>query len=146
MPREMMSKVIDGSTYEFSQYGANESVRMFLRVSKIIGTPMSMLGNIDMKEGKVSIELNGGMIAEAVDALMRRADENEVLDIFQKLCSKDVLCNGGKIDFNLHYQGRLPLMFKVLYAALEVQYGNFFDAFGVKPASKVSATTQDPQT
>ena len=128
--RELIEKTVDGEVYSFSQFGAKKSLRMLIKISKIVGKPLSLAFASAEGPGKLSDKtVNPNTLAQAVEALMERMDEDEVISILESLTSGDAcLCNGKKVDFNGHYEGNLSHMFKVLKAALEVQYGNFFDA------------------
>lgn len=128
MARETIQKVIDGKNYEFSQYGAKQGLKMLLRLSKIIGEPLAMGMSAFYGQGGKTESIKGDVLGRAVKALMSNAHEDEVLDLCTKFSSEDMLCDGKKIDFNSHYEGNFGLMFRVIQAALEVQYGNFFDA------------------
>lgn len=146
--RELVNKKIDGIEYNFGQFGANKSLKLLVRLSKIAGEPLALA--FASAEGTGSLlekKINPAMLGNAVKVLFDKLDETDALELIQGLTSKDsCLCEGKQIDFNLHYEGRLPHMFKVLYAALEVQYGNFFDALTDLSAMSKQATTSVPAT
>ncbi len=139
---EMQKRTVDGDVYEFSQFGTKESLRVLSKLSKILGKPIALgfaaLGTDPKKpepevegEQKKSLfdrEINKEILAQAIDAFTERLDENEVIDLIETLAGKNVLCNGKPVIFNSHYEGKIAVLFKVVAAALEVQYGNFFDA------------------
>jgi Phage tail assembly chaperone protein, TAC len=77
---------------------------------------------IDLKE------LDTDILGKAARALIERMDEDEVVGLIKKLTSEGVLCDHQPIVFDTHYEGNLGHLFKVLMAALEVQYGNFTGA------------------
>ncbi len=70
--------------------------------------------------GKDQTQLLGG----AVRALVERLDEDEVLQIIKNLVDT-AECDGKKIIFETHFQGKIGHLFKVVYAVLEVQYSDF---------------------
>ena len=135
--RELASKEIDGLEYQFEQFGAKKSLKILFRLSKQIGKPLSLLvgsmsGEKDKKLLDRDIKLD--MIAVAIDSLMSNLDSDEVITLMQDLAGDHAcICDGKKINFDSHYEGRLPHLFKVLWAAIEVQYGNFFDALSATP-------------
>ena len=151
------SKEIDGKVYEFQKLGAKVSLKLLLRISKIIGGPLSVVlsralgaaGKASIK-GLMEADLSQFKIEDAVQMLMDNVNVDEALDIIEQLTSGDnVLCDGKKIVFNRHYEGELLHLFKVAQAGFEVQYGNFFDAFlAKKSAQKVPAQVigSDQQT
>ena len=131
--RELASKTIDGKKYEFEQFGAKHSLRIMARLTKIMGEPLAMaIGALSNKEKGASAksildrQIDGDILGKAVKALVERLDEDTVIDLMEELTAKSTLCDGKKIDFNAHYTGDIGHLFKVAYAALEVQYGNFF--------------------
>lgn len=145
MSTEMISKEIDGHQYEFSQFGAKKSLKILFRLSKIIGKPLSLLmGSIGDDKGKrlMDRDLKMDTIGIAIEALTSNLDSDEAIALIQELTGLDAcLCDGKKINFDMHYEGKLPHLMKVLWAALEVQYGNFFDALKDMPGSGKHRTT-----
>lgn len=147
----MSRQTIDGSVYSFSKFGAKESMRVLTRLFKIVGEPMSLAFTAtqggDPKQSLMDRKMDPEIISKAVRTLAEKLDEDQVLDLIETLTATKALCDGKKIVFDLHYEGKLPHLFKVLVAALEVQYGNFFDAFTDLAASKAAlVSTQDQPT
>ncbi len=150
MSLELAKKEIDGALYEFQQFGAKKATKMLVRIGRIAGKPISIFGS-QLAKGKDAVEsLNSAdMIAQIIGAFTEKLDENDVLDIIETFTAVDVLCDGKKIhSFDHHFQNRLDHMFRVLWAALEVQYGNFFGAItAILPvAPKPPVSNRDPQT
>lgn len=143
---ELKKKIIDGDQYEFTQFGAKKSLRILMKLSKIVGKPLAIAATMAKGPGSIlDKEVNPDLIGEAVGALTEKLDEDEVLDLLEELSSRDtVLCNGKKIDFNSHYENRLDHLFKVVAAALEVQYGNFLGAFNVLRVQNKAPTSPAP--
>lgn len=144
-------KEVDSHTYSFSKYGAKESLKVLTRLTRIIGEPLAigMAAASGKKSGKslLDTEIDPDIIGKAVRALVDRLDEDEVMGLIEKLTSVGVLCDGKKINFDVHYNGKLPHLFKVLWAAIEVQYGNFFDELTEKLDFKpIQNSTQAPTT
>lgn len=143
----LIQRKVDKQVYEFQQFGTVHSLRILTRLTKMIGEPLTIafsamgIGNKENQgKGLLDRDMNGKLLGEAVKALMNRLDEDEVLDLIQELSAKDnVLCDGAKIIFNSHYEGKLKHLFKVVAAGLEVQYGDFlgemFESQGLKVAS-----------
>lgn len=138
MSTGLIQKEIDGKTYEFQKFGAKQSLKVLLRIAKMVGKPaVAAFGSVKKSEGSIlDQDIDGGIIAMAVGSLVENMDTNETLDLIEELTGKDkVLCDGKKIHWDSHYAD-LEHLFKVLKAALEVQYGNFFNALGASPALK----------
>lgn len=146
MARELIKKIIDGSEYEFQQFGAKQSLKLLTRVLKIIGEPMALSVEAFEGEGKLlDRKISGKGLALAAKALTERLDQDEVVDLLTQFCSHPAcLCDGKQVEFNTHYEGRLGHLFKVFQAALEVQYQDFFGALSELRDSKAPVTTPAP--
>lgn len=126
---------IEDQVYEFEKWGADESTDVLLDLVAIAGKPLSASVVALFKQdesGKVALdkEADKETFAIIIESLSSGIGANKALikSLMKKLASERVLCSGQKILFNTHYQDRLDLLFKVIRAALEVQYGNFFAA------------------
>ena len=146
MARELVQKYVDDQLYEFEQFTTTNSLKTLARLTKIVGEPLAIaLGGFFKEEkpgltpagipkpvaapkGLLDRDIDGDAIKAAVAALVDRLDENEVVELVKKLTSEKVLCDHQAIVFDLHFAGRPLHLFKVLKAAIEAQYGNFFDA------------------
>lgn len=149
----LIQKCIDDKEYEFERLGAKASLKLFIRISKIIGGPLSMIFENSGGKGKLTSLMSSDLkelnISKAIKALMENVDADDALEIIEQLTAGEkVLCDGKKINFNTHYEGELPHLFKVVTAAFEVQYGNFFDAFLAKkdPPTSLEKTGSDQLT
>jgi hypothetical protein len=149
MAKELAEKLIDGEKYEFMQFGAKKSIKLLTRLLKVVGEPLSLaVGAANGGGSLFEKQLNPDMLGKAVACLVEHLEEDEVLDLIEEFTGKDnVLYKGMKINFDSHYEGKLPHLFKVLTAALEVQYGNFFGEFiGAKGPGIRNRSTPDLQT
>ena len=130
-PAGLFEVKIDGQHYEFEKWGAREATVTLFQLSKIVGKPlgyaMAAFGK-DASKGLLDQQINTDLVALAFETLTSNLDENKALELIEKFSAHTVYCNGAKINFDSHYQDRLDHCFKVVYAALEVQYGNFFAA------------------
>lgn len=145
MAKEMVKRPIDGHDYEFSQMGAKQSLKTLVRLSKIIGKPIAMLAGAPGK-GILDKDVSSETLAAAVGAMVEHLDGDETVELCELLCATTVMCDGKKVDFQTHYEGRLDHLFSVLSAALEVQYGNFFQGvIGRRGSLESSPTIQDQQ-
>jgi hypothetical protein len=122
---------IDGHAYEFAKWGAEAATDTLFDLALVLGKPLAQLGAA-MKAGEKGGEkfaLSVDVAGSIVEQLIAQMGTNKKLcmDIIRKMTAGDtVMCDGKRITFNTHYQDRLPHMFDVLRAALEVQFGNFF--------------------
>ena len=144
--KEVVTRQVGEHEYIFSQFGAKKSTKTLIRIAKMVGKPITLamssaVGSGSILERKIDLSL----LSQAVEALTQNLDEDASLKLIEELIGGDaVLCDGKKIDFDTHYQGRLEHMFAVLNAALEVQYGNFFVALSAFLPSPPQPQTQDP--
>lgn len=145
---ELIPKNVDGIEYQFQKFGTKKSLRILIRLTKFLGKPAAALIGAFKGEGSlVDRELDGDIIATAVSQLVDNMNEDDVLDLVEEITGRDnLLADGKKIVWESHYAGRLDHLFKVLYAGLEVQYGNFIAAIaGPLEAKKVkTALTPAP--
>lgn len=125
MATELIDKEVDGQKYEFEQLGAKDSLKTLMKLSKIVGRPFIMSIGASQGKGK---PLNTELLAQAAGILFQSLEETETLNIIESLTAKKALCDGKMINFDSHYSGKIDHLFRVLNAALEVQYGNFFAA------------------
>lgn len=147
--------IIDDKKYEFAKWGAEDATDTLLDLAAIVGKPLGLgLAALTGKdeEGKSGLDkkIDPNIIGSVMEALSQNVGSNKatIKALIKKLSSDQVFCDGAKINFNLHYQDKTLHMFKVVRAALEVQYGNFFAAlqgFGgiLKPQG---LTNRGPQT
>jgi hypothetical protein len=95
---------------------------------KIIGEPMAIgVGALQGPGSLLDKNVDGGVLGKAVRALSEKLDEDNVIALVKEFVGEGAcVCDGAKVNFNTHYEGKLGHMFKVLKTALEVQYGDFF--------------------
>lgn len=160
--RELVAKEIDGKVYEFEQFRTSVSLRVLAKLTKVLGEPLAMAMSSFFKTAKPSNEaqkldpetgvpipskkildqeIDSNALTKAIGLLIERLDEVDVVDLVEQLAAKGVLCDHKPIVFDLHYRGDIGHLFKVVAAALEVQYGNFIGAItGPLSQAKAMAT------
>lgn len=120
--------VVDELKYEFEKWGAEDSYDTLLDLAKLCGKPIGLAVSA-FGGGNLDEELRPDIISTVFQSIVDGIGDKSVTKaVTKKLVSEKCFCNGAKINFNTHYQDRLDHMFKVMWAALEVQYGNFFVA------------------
>lgn len=131
--REPVKKVIDGEQYTFCQLPPKKSLKLLTRILKIIGAPIGAAigtwdgaGPAEDVENILDREIDLGAV---VRQLCDRLDENDVEYIVDMLLSQVLHAGKGEVSkvFDEHFGGRLTHLFKVIFAALEVEYADFFD-------------------
>jgi hypothetical protein len=149
---------IDGRTYEFTKWGAEDAVRILSRLAKIVAEPAGVVVGTLVAGSKGDIKklldmnFSPSMVSDAVRALMMNLDEDVCMNIVKKVAAETVLCDGAKItSFNLHYMDKLDHLYDVVRAGMEVQYGNFSTALlarlaAMAPRQRATVLNQVPTT
>ena len=125
MARDPIKKEIDGVYYTFYQLPPRKSLKLLIRIFKIIGTP---LGNaVDSQDTESILDKNFNLGA-VVSSLCDRLDINEVESIIDQLLSQATLDGLGEVskNFDVIFGGRIAHLFKVVYAGMEAEYSDFF--------------------
>ena len=148
---------IDGETYKVKHFSATRGTRIFARLVKFAGEPIAKF----LSAGKAIKDNDdaaaNAVLGQAISALSSRIDENEV-----EVLIKDILesvqvieAKSGKIRgvgaeyFDVHFQGRIGHLFKVLGKTIAFQYSDFLgdlaelqglQGLASKPESKVQNT------
>lgn len=139
---------VDGKKYEFEKWGAEESTDVLLDLVAITGKPIgsgvsAFFGKEAEGEPGLDRKMDSNVMGQIIESLTQKVGENKSICkmLIKKLSSEKVLCEGAKINFNVHYQDNLGHMLKVVKAALEVQYGNFIEGFLGRAGVKVPGLT-----
>lgn len=126
---------IDDKKYEFQKWGAEEALDALLEIAAITGKPLgmgaaAMFGKDENGGAGLDKQIDTNIIGTIMEALSTQIGANKLIikALVKKLSSEKVLCDGGPVNFNTHYQDKLAHLFKVVQAGLEVQFGNFFGA------------------
>jgi len=126
--REPVRKMIDGEDYTFCLLPPRQSVRLLTKIMKIIGPALGTIVEGNDLSNLDSVQDIDFDLSKAVSALFDHVNEDDVDMIIDALISQVIHKGTGDLSksFDYHFQGRLPHLFKVIGAALEVQYGDFF--------------------
>jgi len=124
---------IDGEIYQVKHFSATRGTKIFARLVKFAGEPIAKF----LSAGKAVKESDdlvaNAVLAQAISALSVRIDENEIetlikdiLDSVQVIDSKSgKLRSVGNEYFDVHFQGRIGHMFKVIGKTVAFQYSDF---------------------
>lgn len=148
---------IDGETYKVKHFSATRGTRIFARLVKFVGEPIAKF----LSAGKALKENDdaaaNAVLGQAISALSSRIDETEVetlikdiLDSVQVIEAKTGKLRGvGAEYFDVHFQGRIGHLFKVLGKTIAFQYSDFLgglaelqglQSFVSKPDSNAQST------
>jgi len=128
--RETVTKDINGLTYEFYQFSATESLKLLTRIAKIVGGPLAaIVTNPEIQKEAISSQV-GDASARAVGSLFEKLDEDFVVDTVKKILSQTVCVGYGRVlpIFDTHFKRKMGHLFKVLEAAINAEYDDFFGA------------------
>ncbi len=120
---------VDGTRYLSTKYPARYASRLFAKLFKIVGKPLSMLaiGETKQSEGKDRMDLIGG----AIDALMGEVDPSNfdrlLTEILEGTTIFDANGSNRKIVFDTDFQGRMFHLMKLAKEVLTFQYGDFLE-------------------
>ena len=105
------------------QFTASIGLRLWTRLIKLVGPS---LGTAAAAFGEgLDTEFDASILGKAVEELTKKLDENDVLDLVQRLLSQTQIDN-RKVNFDLDFAGNYMELLKVLLFVLEVNYKSFF--------------------
>jgi hypothetical protein len=138
---------IDGKTFEFSRWGAEEQTDTLIDLMSVLGDAVGGLANLYKNTEDPDADLSSTAIGNLLKSLTGGLSKDRAMTkrLMMKLASGDrVICDGVKVgNYNKFYENDLMLAFKVMRANLEVQFGRFFGQVGLvmgkSPAKQVKA-------
>ena len=134
---ETRDVLVEGRTYQVTQFSATKGIRMMTRLTKILGEPMGFLFASEKADADQMLPL-------AIRALADKLDEDVVLDTVKQLL-EGVRDSNGEIQFETHFAGKMKLLFGLLAKVLEVQYGDFIGGLVVKGLNQSQKSATKPK-
>jgi len=130
--REIEERTIDGHVYAVSQLTASRGLEMFGRLAALIGPAA-----LEVLARGASFDKDLATLAPAAMALFARLKPGDLSEIAKELLAPATV-DGKPLEkqFELHFQGRIMHLFKVLLFAVEVNFRDFRDALGGLVASQ----------
>ncbi len=135
-------------TINVQQLPAMRAWKLSARLGKDIGPALAKV--IDILGGKSLANVDGAALSSALTALFENLTENELEYITRTLLDSATVIVGGKnvalmSVFDVIMMGRVDDIAKIVWFAIEVNFGNFLSGFRAL-AEKVPATlaTQSP--
>jgi len=127
--RVEQSREIDGFTYQVNQLPARKGLELLTEVATVAGPLVAAMGDKGLS-GLLDSEADGGAFLGVAKAIAGSLDSKRVLGITDTLAGVTYLegkaLTGNALD--AHFMGRVFSMLKWLAFALEVQFGDFFNA------------------
>lgn len=133
-------RTIDGVKCTVTQFPASEGVAIMIKLTKIIGP---LLSSTLSKSGSISniMDIDLKNMDGAVTVLLGSLSESE-FDVFVKRLLKHTLLDGQSVTdtFDIVFQGKYGLLFKVLKFVMEVNYKDFLAEIGLEKIMSKSQT------
>jgi len=150
MAIKSVEKIIDGRKYTITTLTGSESVLCFQYLSKMVVPSLATLaGSVtggavediknvlakgEVKKGLFERDIPPAVFSIAAKEMMNRLDDKSIGWLYRFLGgthNEQNRCVGEKVIFDSEFAGDIPLLAKVLFASLEVNYGSFFGENGV---------------
>jgi len=134
---------VDKTVYEIHEMAPSKALRILTRIFKLAGIPLGQFASsVDDNDSLLKKKVDTDLIGKAVEKLAENMDEETVHDtVFELLeCVRDK--GGLEIDPDIHFQGKIFHMLKVVKEVLTVNYADFFGGLSVvsKAARRLAVT------
>ena len=135
---QTVTKKIDDITVIISSFPAREGLQIQTRLVKLVAPSLcSLMDAVDSKDGKVSLQtdINMSLIKGAIEELVKRLDEDEVLSLILALF-RYVKVDGKELDetaFDLAFASSYFTLYKVIWEVILVN--RFFGKDGIGKAT-----------
>lgn len=138
---EPQTKTIDGFTFTCSQLPGMRSLKVFTRITKMLGKgagkALGAAGKGQDVAGAAMLELLGNVDEGDVEYVAR-----QLLEVAVVQSPEGSGCPSGNVaqNFDALFQGRIDLLFKALFFAMGVNYGSFLKGLVAGAAAKPAPT------
>lgn len=133
--------VVDDRKYRVSQYTAGTGLKIFTKLAKLIGGPLSMLASKGM-----DAEVSGDLLGNAVSALTSQLEPDATLALTKEILLNTQISDNDKyrdITFDYDFAGRFGHLSKLLKEILKFQYADFLgELVAITPNISASKTIQ----
>ena len=136
---KLVQKNIDGKEYQFGLLNPFKANKLLIKLTKIIGPALGSMTKGGDVESIMDMDLS-----EVMEGLCSRLDEDQLETIMITLFEQ-VICEGDSMSQSFvetEFKGSLNTLYKVAFAALEVQFGDFFGGKGVLAGLKRKAAAR----
>lgn len=117
--------VIDGISYRIQMLPAEQGMKVFTKLLKLVGEPLGELIKVQGDRDKIF-----EIMPLAIKTLVMKLDENEVLELTKSLCSCVIKAGTSATldrEFNLYFRGKYGHLFKILLEVVSYNYADFLD-------------------
>lgn len=150
MALQNQTREINGVTYEIQQLPARRAMKLLARLGKLVA-PLVAVAQGAAKSGGV-LKLDAGLLTSAVGGLFDALPPEDVEPLMAELFASAVILDGNaRVPlwpvFDLRMQGRTFDVLKLAAFAVEVNFGDFFDALRANmPAAEAEKPSTSPST
>lgn len=152
---EATTRIIDGYTVRIVPLLGTHAVRLFAKVRKVLVPALIM--TISSTKGMLSTRKDGEKfktsdflgadidftkISDAIAGISEHMTPDEELTFFKEALATTFInekCVADEAQFNDVFQGNVLLLYKILWATLEVNFGDFLSAVGIGGMSQSAA-------
>lgn len=124
-------KLIDDVTCQVNQFTGTFSFKLLIELIQLLGPTFSQILGLAPKEGSIlDIQFNPALMSTAITHLVTKLDPENNLQLVFRILSQTRIdgVELTKESFDLLFQGRMLLLFKVVRFAVEVNYHDFLPA------------------
>ena len=136
MARGLEEARVDGELYQIAQWQVDKSLEILVWLTKTMGESFAGILQTGNSEELLDQDITE-LLAPAIANLVPKLNERDV----QKKCREiveEVLHEGRQIVYDIHFQGRVGHLFKLMVEVLKIQYRDFFGALSAsKPLGGV---------
>jgi len=121
------------NTYIIGSWGVDKSLEIFVWLTKTFGEGFvsifmsedggETVGKLFDEDSKVG-DTDSAVIEEFARKIIDRLDPKEYTSYARQICM-GVKVNGGDLDFNEHFRGRIGELHFLMFHVLRHQYGDF---------------------
>lgn len=143
---------VDGEDYEFYHLPTSRALKTLTRLSKVLMGPLADFVKALDSGNKATAsmldkDINMDVVAEAIQNLSTRLDEEEVLSLAKELTSCVRLGTGMEVHFEEHFSGRIGHLFNVSKTSAEHNFKDFFNALsGMATRARAVMAKRTPST
>jgi len=127
------NRVIDGKSYSFMYMGPKQQIKTMKFIMDTIGSPLGTALGEDGGEGGF-LDADAGVVGRFIKEALTSIDDDKVIDQIEILLNhterKNDKGNLAPVSMEKDFHGELAHLFKVVKAALEVNYGDFLGVSG----------------
>ena len=134
MAKTTQIKTIDSIEYSIDQLGGMKGLRLFNRLLRLCAPALGSIGKA-LADRKSLADMDLDSVGKAVSAMLVSLTDDDLESLTRELLGSCTFDREGKrIElmspgvFDLEMRGKVGTILKLLSFALEVNYGNFFEA------------------